>query len=138
MKPRIVVPVIGLALCVAACDISTPLKVSGILANQRPTVQSLVAFPTTIGPGDSSIVMCFATDADGDTLAYDWYSDCRMVKKGESQYSGGFYWSYDRTLVVYAGACNRAPEDTGWVSCEVRDRRGGGARAGTVRIIVRQ
>jgi len=124
---------IGVIVCVAACDTSSPLQV----VNHDPRVHSLTAFPTTIGPSDSAIVVCLATDADGDTVVYDWTSDCRMLKKG------GFskltlYNRFDHTLVVYPGACNRAPVDTGWVDCEVRDGRGGGARAGYVQIIVRQ
>jgi hypothetical protein len=127
---------VGLAVCAAACDNYTPLKV---IANRSPAVQSLVAFPTTIRPGDSAVVVCGATDPDGDTLVYDWSSDCRMVRKGAGQYDDGTsYDRRDRSLVVYAGACNRAPEDTGWVRCEVRDHRGGGAYAGVVRIVVRQ
>jgi hypothetical protein len=124
---------LALASCVAACVTTTPLEP----VNRSPVARSLVAFPTTLGVGDSAIVVCSATDADGDTLVYDWSSDCRMLKKGDSLgdftlYSGG------PSMVVYAGACNRAPLDTGWVTCEVRDRRGGYAYAGRVHIVVRQ
>jgi hypothetical protein len=60
-----------------------------------------------------------------------------MVKKGgEDRFT--LYHQFDRELVVYPGACNKAPLDTGWVNCFVRDQRGGGVNAGTVRIIVRQ
>ena len=124
---------LALAACVAACDPTTPLEP----VNRSPVVQSLVAFPTTIGPGDSAIVVCGATDSDGDTLVYDWSSDCRMLKKGDTW--GDFtIFGRGRSMVVYAGACNRAPVDTGWVTCDVRDQRGGYAYAGHALIVVRQ
>jgi hypothetical protein len=100
-------------------------------------VLSLTAFPTTIGPGDSAIVVCLATDPEGDTLVYDWTSDCRLIKKGGPG-ELTLYNSDDHALIVYPGACNSAPVDTGWVACEVRDRRGGGTYAGFVHVIVRQ
>jgi len=138
MPRRTVVFALGLALCVAACHSYTPLKVSGFLANRDPVVQSLVAFPTTLHPGDSAAVVCGATDPDGDTLFFDWYSDCRMLITGDVLHEGSLSNQTSPALVVHAGGCNRAPTDTGWVSCEVRDGRGGGAYAGTVRIIVKQ
>jgi len=83
-------------------------------------------------------VLCNATDPDGDTVVYDWSSDCRMVKKGAGSGEVGYNNRSDPGLVVYPGACVRAPIDTGWVTCEVRDGKGGGAYAGTVYIVVRQ
>ena len=124
---------IALATCVVACEMSTPLQPG----NRSPVVQSLVAFPTTLGPGDSAIVVCGATDPDGDTMVYDWSSDCRLLKKGDGR--GGFtIYEQGRSLVVYAGACNRAPIDTGWISCDVRDHKGGMASSRPVLIVVRQ
>ena len=124
----------ALTLSVGACGGTTPLQP---VNRTVPVVVSLTAFPTTIGPTDSAIVLCIASDADGDTVVYDWMSDCRMVKKGgEDRLT--LYHQFDRALVVYPGACNTAPLDTGWVNCYVRDQRGGGVNAGTVRIIVRQ
>lgn len=131
---RRLVVLAALTLCVGACDTTIPLQP---VNRTRPVVVSLTAFPTTIGPTDSAIVVCIASDADGDTVVYDWTSDCRMIKKG-GQNRGTLYHQFDRSLVVYPGACNSAPVDTGWVSCFVRDQRGGGTSAGTVRIIVRQ
>ena len=127
--------VLGVSFGVGSCDTVRSVRPT----NRSPLALSLVAFPTTIGPGDSAIVLCNATDPDGDTLVYDWGSDCRMVKKGGSPYNvGSLNNQYDPGVVVYPGECVRAPVDTGWVSCEVRDRKGGGVYAGTVRIIVRQ
>ena len=125
--------VLVLAAAVAACSTTTPLQPR----NRSPVVHSLVAFPSSIGPGDSAVVVCVATDTDGDTVVYDWTSGCRLVKKGgENVFT--LYHQFDGSLVVYPGACNNAPLDTGWVRCHVRDQRGGGRDAGLVRIIVRQ
>ena len=127
--------VLAMAVIVAACSTTTPLQPG----NRAPVVQSLMVFPTTIGPSDSAVVVCVATDEDGDTLVYDWTSDCRIVKQGgESQFT--LYHQFDGSLVVYPGpaTCVNGPLDTGWVHCHVRDRRGGGAEAGVVRIILQQ
>ena len=124
---------IAISLCIASCNEPTPLSP----VNRDPVVHSLYAFPTTIALGDSAIVVCFATDPDGDTVVYDWSSDCRMVKQGRPN-DFTLFNDLDGRLVVHAGACNRAPLDTGWVSCHVRDGRGGGKDAGHVFIIVRQ
>lgn len=127
--------VLGVSLGVGSCDTARSVRPT----NRSPVIQSLVVFPTTIGPGDSAIVLCMATDPDGDTLVYDWFSDCRIVKKGSSPHSGGSLNNqYDPGIVVYPGQCMDAPIDTGWISCGVRDRRGGGSYARIVHIIVRQ
>ena len=116
----------------SGCGAKTPLQP----VNRSPVVQSLVAFPTSIAPGDSAIVVCHATDPDGEPVVFDWTSDCRLVKQGAPE----DFTAYQRgnTLVVYGGACSHAPVDTGWVRCDVRDGRGGGARAGIIRIVIRQ
>lgn len=123
----------GVILGMSGCGAETPLQP----VNHSPVAHSLTAFPTTIGPGDSAVVVCMATDADGDTVVFDWSSDCRLVKQGQYRQE---LTSYSRgpTLVVYAGTCAKVPLDTGWVSCEVRDRRGGGDYAGTIRIFIQQ
>jgi hypothetical protein len=125
-----------LATGLAACDSTRPLVFTGFLANHDPVVvQSLQAFPTTIGDGDSAIVSCFATDADGDTIRYDWFSDCTLKLKGAF---GNDYFvnnTAEGKMIVYPG-CVTGASDTGRVSCSVRDLRGGGAYAGYVDIIV--
>jgi len=118
--------------CLSSCGAKTPLQP----VNRSPEVQSLIAFPVSISVGDSAVVVCHATDSDGDQVVFDWSSDCRLIKQG----APGQLTLYNvgSTLVVYAGACADAPLDTGWVSCSVRDGRGGGAYAGVVRILIRQ
>ena len=132
MRPRLllVVPILCAVLCAPGCGSKTPLEP----INRSPVVQSLLVFPTTIGPGDSAIIVCTATDPDGDTVVYDWYSG------GGLRTSYGFpaFNRYDNTLVVRPGSNITAPLDTAWVYCEVRDGKGGGASAGTVSIIIQQ
>ena len=41
-------------------------------ANQPPTITSLVAVPTSVTPGASSVVTCIAADPEGDSLSYTW------------------------------------------------------------------
>lgn len=125
--------IIGATLCMSGCGAKTPLEP----VNRSPVVQSLQAFPTTIGPGDSAIVVCLAIDVDGDTLGFDWFSDCRLTKRGQNQYDYTMR-TREHTIVVYPGNCVRAPLDTGWVSCSVHDRRGGAAYSETIRIIIQQ
>lgn len=132
---RWIVPalVLGAVLWMSGCAAKTPLEP----VDRSPVVQSLLAFPSSIGPGDSAIVMCVATDPDGDQLVFDWTSNCQLLKQGESA-SSPTVFSRGNTLVVYVGSCAQAPLDVGWVSCDVRDRRGGGAYAGSVHIVIQQ
>ena len=122
-----------LGACLVACDPTKPL----VLTNHPPVVMSpLQAFPTTIGPGDSAIVTCIATDPDGDTVVYDWASDSRLIMHGETP--GNNHELYDTVggrLVVYPGY-EYQPVDTAWISCYVRDGRGSGINAGHVHIVV--
>src|SRR5262249_23303303 len=83
----------------------------------------------------SAIVVCSVTDPDGDKLAFGWSSDCRLLKKGNVLGQETLY-NVDRAQVVYAGTCG-APVDTGWVTCEVWDNKGGYAYAGRILIVVR-
>lgn len=103
--------------------------------NRDPAVQSLVAFPESLSPGDSAVVVCRATDPDGDRVVFDWFAHGQLVLTG---FDGTFAYSRGDTMVVYAEKGAAAPVDTGWVSCHVRDLRGGGADAGRVQIIIRQ
>lgn len=132
--PRLLTAVLGLYLLsyLPSCGVKTPL----LPVNRSPVVQSLMAFPASISPGDSAVVVCHATDPDGEPVVFDWTSDCRLIKQG----APGAFTAYQRgsSLVVYAGTCAHAPLDTGWVSCHVRDGRGGGANAGVIRIVIRQ
>jgi hypothetical protein len=133
LRLRLSALIAGAGLSLAGCGAEIPLQP----VNHSPVALSLSAFPTTIGIGDSAIVVCLATDADGDTVVFDWSSDCRLVKKGPVR-PGPTLYSQGNTLVVYGGSCATAPLDTGWVSCSARDLRGGSDYAGTVQIIIQQ
>ncbi|MFW6055976.1 MAG: PKD domain-containing protein [Chloroflexota bacterium] len=50
-------------------DYSTSLAVK---ANRQPQVEELSADAETIAPGDSTVISCEASDADGDRVTYDW------------------------------------------------------------------
>lgn len=127
---RCVVAALALGIALGSCDTTRSLRP----ANRRPVATSLSVFPNTIGPLDSAVVTCVATDADGDTLVYDWFSDCRLVGPRGEELVGGLYHRFSPSLVVHRG-CDTV-HDTAWVSCYVRDRRGGGAYGGQVRIIL--
>ena len=91
--------------------------------NRDPAIASLIAFPSSIGPGDSTIVICDASDADGNTLRYDWVTDARLVIKGKSPNDNVYFNSPYNTQVFYYGI--PSPFDSAWVECDVQDGRGG-------------
>ena len=119
------IPVIALsiALSLSACKRSTAPVIRP--DNRSPAIQSLLAFPGRIGPGDSIIVVCEAFDADADTLVYDWFSDSRLVIKGNAPADHDLYEQRSNSHVFYYGWVS--PSDTSaWVQCIVRDHKGGG------------
>lgn len=88
-----------------------------------PTVSSVTVFPAVIGQGDSVLVTVYASDPDGDTLVYDWFTDSRLIIKdapGEMM----LYNTASNSHVFYRSTY-AAHNDTAWVSCYVRDGRGG-------------
>lgn len=103
--------------------------------NSHPVIETLTAFPTAIGVGDSTIVICDASDADGDALVYDWITDCRLQIKGNAPDDHQLFNSPTNYHVFYHGCV--IPFDSAWVECDVRDARGGGA-VRQVRILVNQ
>ena len=129
LRPRLAS---ALSLCALAALSSCGEKLPLQPVNRSPVVQSLIAFPTSVSPGDSVIIVCHATDPDGDTLSFDWVSDCRLTDR----YGHIEVYNTGSAMVFHAGSCARAPVDTGSVECEVRDGKGGGARAGVVHIVI--
>lgn len=88
--------------------------------HRRPVITSVVAFPTTLGPGDSTLITIHASDPDGDRLVYDWHSVNGLRTRNDND---GFVFSApDPSMVFY-----RFPSaaDTAWVWCTARDERGG-------------
>ena len=102
--------------CVGACD--------GLEENHRPRLHSLIANPDSLdGSGDSTTVVCVATDPDGDRLVFDWITDARLIIKGVNPNQNHLYNSPNNTQVFYRSAV-AAFDDSGWVQCYARDRRG--------------
>lgn len=56
--------VLFLGIVIAGCG--------GGVGNYAPVIISLTANPSSVSPGGTSTITCFATDADGDTLTYSW------------------------------------------------------------------
>lgn len=106
--------------------------------NHFPQILSVDVFPDVIGLNDSVIVICNATDPDGDTLVYDWITDGRVKIKGGHANYHWLYHTYENTRIFYPKPdVVNLPIDTLWVQCFVRDVRGGEV-AETVIFVVKQ
>lgn len=94
--------------------------------NNFPVIDGLIARPDSIGPSDSTVVFCSASDADGDPLVYDWETDGRLDIQGTPTWNK--YLNNTRTpFHTFYNANLRNPiNDSAWVYCRVRDTRGGG------------
>lgn len=93
---------------------------------RRPVITSVVAFPTVLGPGDSTMITVFATDPDGDSLVYDWEPYNGLTYKGQQPSQGAIYNTHSPSMVFYGPTTWPYAVDTAYVWCEVRDRKGGG------------
>ncbi len=115
-----------LTLFVGACshkNATAPARLRP--ANHNPVISSMWAFPDNVGPQDSMIVVCTASDADGDPLVYDWGTDSRFIIKGNVPADHDLYNSPNNWQVFYSNYL--LPTDTmAWVACVVRDQKGGG------------
>jgi hypothetical protein len=89
---------------------------------RRPVITSIVAFPTVLGPGDSTLVTVTATDPDGDVLMYFWEGWNGMIIKGRN--SGDSYYSASPSMVFYRSTQPIAT-DTAFIRCMVTDHKGG-------------
>src|SRR5262249_54480694 len=69
--------------------------------NRSPVLDSLVAYPDTIGPSDSTTVVCFAREPDGDTLFFDWQTDARLNIKGTPTWNKYFNNQISPAQVFY-------------------------------------
>lgn len=115
-----------------ACGADSPVTPG----NRSPVILSVVVFPDTIGPMDSTVVTCNATDPDADNLVYDWTTDGRLSLKG--QLPGHRFLNNTReNFQVFYPDFVAAPVDTPWVHCVARDGRGM-SDSRLVRFIVRQ
>ena len=117
---------ISIALLVASCGCGNT-RLPTLARNHSPVVHGLIAFPDTIGPSDSTVVVCSATDADGDTLVYDWETDARLDIAGEPTWNKYLNAQLSPRHTFYNADLSNPINDSAWVYCLVRDRRGGGA-----------
>src|SRR5262245_25296297 len=119
MRTRValgVVFVLGLSLGTGACrkTIVYPIYC-------RRVISSVVAFPTTLGPGDSTLITITASDPDGDTLVYDWAPYNGLTTKGGN--SNTLNHVPNASMVFYAPMT--WSYDTAFVWCYATDARGG-------------
>jgi hypothetical protein len=94
-----------------------------VLANHRPAITSLTAEPETVLPRGSCLIVCNATDPDGDELSYGW----SPAGGGITGEGAEVTWtapnsvgSYNVTVIVVDG---RGGEATDYVTITVRDNR---------------
>lgn len=110
--------------------------------NHNPAISSVVIFPETVGPSDSLVVICTATDPDGDSLVYDWYSLSGTVVRIKGGLPGqiALYNTPQNFQVFYApdSMYVAAPQDTFGIECAVRDGIGGGDVSGLLLFYVRK
>ncbi len=131
MKTLLIVLVLLNIIC---CD-DNPVKSE----NRNPVILSLTAFPDTIGPSDSAIVICNAMDPDGDTLVYDWYSNGKLRIKGAPTFNDwNLYNTFENWIIIYPKNLNNIPIDTLWIECQARDGKGGGSISEQITIILKQ
>ena len=88
---------------------------------RRPVISSVVAFPTTLGPGDSTLITITASDPDGDPLVYDWEASNGLTTKGGNHNT--IYHIPNASMVFYAPMT--WSYDTAFVWCSATDARGG-------------
>ena len=123
-------------LALSTCDENS---IGSNSENRNPVILSLTAFPDVVNPNDSLIVICDAFDPDADTLVYDWYTTGVVKIKGARDYEHALFNTHENSRIFYApdSVYVTAPQDTFWVECAVRDRKGGQVSQ-IIRFIVRQ
>ncbi|MCC6650343.1 MAG: hypothetical protein IT348_04250 [Candidatus Eisenbacteria bacterium] len=89
---------------------------------RSPVISEVLAFPTTLGAAESTMITVFATDPDGDSLVYDWSAYNGLVMKGHPG-QHDVYGTRSSSMVFYSPVS--WSYDTAFVWCGVRDERGG-------------
>lgn len=119
-RPQLVlISLLACGAAIAGCSAKDPTQP----LNHNPVIHSITLFPQSIGPGDSAIVVCEASDRDGQTLVFDWLTDTALRIKG----APGLVYLYDspsKSQIYYYGTPT-TPTDTAWIECSVRDQIGG-------------
>ncbi len=89
-----------------------------------PVITSIVAFPTVLGVGDSTMITINATDPDGDPLVYDWEGYNGLVMRGPYGEGPFRYRTHSPSMVFYRSA-GTSSIDTAFVWCTVWDNKFG-------------
>jgi hypothetical protein len=110
---------IFLVFSIGACGDKSPTAP----VNHNPVISSVLLFPRTIGPADSAIVVCNATDPDGDSLVYDWETSADLRIKG-APYTVYLFNTTSNSRIFYYNT-PPTPTDTAMIWCHVRDLKGG-------------
>ena len=93
---------------------------------RRPIISSVVAFPTLLGPGDSTMITITATNPNGGPLLYDWEPYNGLIRKGaHSAYDNTIYHTPSASMVFYRSPTWPSSYDTAFVFCSATDGRGG-------------
>jgi hypothetical protein len=95
--------------------------------NHSPVISFAIVFPEIVGPSDSLILFCSATDPDGDSLVYDWYSNGIVRIKGACPTCPDLYNTSESFRVFHSpdSVYISAAQDTFRLQCAARDRKGG-------------
>jgi hypothetical protein len=92
---------------------------------RRPVISSVVAFPTTLGVGDSTMITINATDPNGDPLVYGWDAYNGLVARNVGFDSTHIFPSRSASIVLYRSPSWPSTIDTAFVWCTVSDQKGG-------------
>lgn len=103
--------------------------------NNDPILLSLQVFPKIVNSEDSVIVICEASEPDEDSLFYDWFTDSRLRIKNNGNESI-MYHTRENIRVFYPTKGKGEPADSAWISCSVRDGKGGQSVSKRVTILV--
>lgn len=93
--------------------------------NNPPAMDSLIASPSTLGAGESTMVRAYATDPDGDRLVYDWFTDSRLKINGALPWDNSLFNTDSSWRGVHNADLPNRINDTAWVRVRARDGKGG-------------
>lgn len=76
-------------------------RAASITVNATPVIESLAAAPSEVGPGGNSTITCQASDAEGDTLSYEWTASAGTVTGSGSSAT----WTAPTAVGAYTVTC---------------------------------
>lgn len=129
--------ILGLVMTFGLFDCKSDNPVQPV--NHNPVIHSVTVFPQVVGPMDSLLVTCEASDPDGDALVYDWYTTPVVTIKGAEYPWYALFNTHVNYAVFYAPVARLMTGliDTAMVTCAARDGKGGMAVKDTFFIIER-